>query len=64
MWSMFNIYSVVVFVSISIIGVKGTYCPNSCSGHGHCNYNGGVCECYEGWNGGAADCSFREFCVN
>jgi len=34
-------------------------CPNSCSGHGSCGI-GSVCACYDGWNGGAADCSRRE----
>ena len=33
-------------------------CPNSCSGHGYCGF-GNVCDCYEGWRGGAADCSLR-----
>ena len=34
-------------------------CPNACNGHGVCGI-GNVCKCYEGWNGGAADCSMRE----
>ena len=34
-------------------------CPNSCNGNGLC-INGNVCQCFEGWNGGAADCSARE----
>lgn len=33
-------------------------CPNSCSGHGICG-TANVCACFEGWTGGAADCSFR-----
>lgn len=31
-------------------------CPNLCSGHGACGISN-VCECYDGWNAGAADCS-------
>ena len=34
-------------------------CPQSCSGHGYCN-DGTTCLCFDGWNGGAADCSTRE----
>ena len=34
-------------------------CPNACNGHGTCGI-GNVCTCFEGWNGGAADCSMRE----
>ena len=37
---------------------KATYCPNACNGHGHCDYEGGVCICYEGWNGGSPDCTY------
>lgn len=33
-------------------------CANACSGHGYCRA-GNVCECYDGWDGGAADCSLR-----
>ena len=61
MYSLLNSIYILVLGVILIIKVEGTYCPNSCSGHGHCNYNGGVCECYDGWDGGAADCSFRKF---
>lgn len=35
-------------------------CANSCSGHGQCGV-GNVCICYDGWNGGAADCSSSKF---
>lgn len=35
-----------------------TRCPNMCSGHGLCGV-GNTCSCFEGWSGGAADCSFR-----
>ena len=34
-------------------------CANACNGHGTCGI-GNVCKCFEGWNGGAADCSMRE----
>lgn len=34
-------------------------CPNQCNGHGLCTL-GNVCACFDGWNGGAADCSFRK----
>ena len=33
-------------------------CANGCSGHGTCGQNN-VCTCFSGWNGGAADCSYR-----
>lgn len=33
-------------------------CPNSCSGHGICGASN-ICACFDGWKGGAADCSFR-----
>eukprot|EP01041_Mallomonas_annulata_P011813 gene11813-24749_t len=33
-------------------------CPNLCNGHGNCGA-GNVCSCFSGWDGGAADCSYR-----
>jgi hypothetical protein len=35
-------------------------CPNSCSGHGLCG-SGNICRCYDGWSGGAADCSYSKY---
>ena len=50
---------VIIFIFISFIAlVSATYCPNACNGHGHCDYEGGVCICYEGWNGGSPDCTY------
>ena len=51
---------IVLSVYLSLI-IKFTYaaCPNFCNGHGSCG-QGNVCKCFDGWNGGAADCSFRE----
>ena len=33
-------------------------CANGCSGHGTCGQSN-VCTCFTGWDGGAADCSYR-----
>ena len=51
-----------VFVQFTICFLNGALaaCPNMCSGHGTCG-QGNVCTCFDGWNGGAADCSFRNF---
>jgi hypothetical protein len=35
-------------------------CPRQCSGHGKCS-NDNSCLCQEGWQGGAPDCSAREY---
>lgn len=34
-------------------------CSNACSGHGKCSTSNN-CDCFEGWRGGAADCSLRK----
>mmetsp|Transcript_25057 Transcript_25057/g.34416 ORF Transcript_25057/g.34416 Transcript_25057/m.34416 type:complete len:940 (-) Transcript_25057:67-2886(-) len=53
----------IIFIFLSLLFVTIPFgdarCPNSCSGHGLCNTSS-VCTCYSGWNGGAADCSYRE----
>lgn len=49
------------FLLLCVLGWYGTTsaaCANACSGHGTCGQNN-ICTCFEGWNGGAADCSFR-----
>lgn len=51
-----------VLASLFLCIVKvpvSAFCPNKCSGHGTCGKEN-VCACFEGWQGGAADCSFRE----
>jgi hypothetical protein len=40
----------------SIFLEADAFCPNRCSSHGTCDASG-LCACYEGWKGGAADCS-------
>ena len=35
-------------------------CPHLCSGHGTCG-TGNICECYDGWDAGAADCSMSMY---
>ncbi len=48
----------IVLLIALLCGVVETRCPNMCSGHGLCGF-GNTCACFDGWNGGAADCSFR-----
>ena len=48
-------------VSYLVTCVKSA-CPNSCNGHGNCTV-GNVCQCFDGWNGGAADCSMSIFWI-
>lgn len=58
----FNIYRIYIYALLSVIFVVykcQAACPNACNGHGTCGI-GNVCACFEGWNGGAADCSMRE----
>jgi len=45
-------------IALQIARVEGA-CANSCSGHGTCGAQN-ICSCFTGWNGGAADCSYRE----
>ena len=49
----------VLLVGVLFVHIANAICPNGCNGHGSCTV-GNVCQCYDGWNGGAADCSFRE----
>lgn len=41
--------------------VFATFCPNDCSGHGTCELDGNICECWPGWNTGIPDCSLSKF---
>jgi hypothetical protein len=51
--------TLVLIVCLTLWSQLQAICPNSCSGHGLCGV-GNTCTCFEGWDGGAADCSFRE----
>lgn len=43
---------------VSYLLVVSARCPNLCNGHGTCE-EGNTCICFDGFNGGAADCSSR-----
>eukprot|EP01031_Cornospumella_fuschlensis_P027953 gene27953-33756_t len=47
---------------VSFFKIVLSKCPNSCSGHGQCGV-GNLCNCYEGWTGGAVDCSLRSCAI-
>lgn len=57
---MVNSNIVLLFLLVLVTICDATYCPNHCSGHGICLYNGGICVCNDGWDGGAPDCSYRK----
>lgn len=46
--------TVVALLFLTYVHAK---CPNLCSGHGLCGTSN-ICTCFDGWTGGAADCSF------
>ncbi len=52
---MYQIFLSLLYILSYCDNVFGA-CPNSCSGHGMCTM-GNVCNCFDGWTGGAADCS-------
>lgn len=65
-----NVYVIIALLLCSACfeQTSATYCPNDCWGHGKCSFNGNICNCFDGWNAGAADCSLRKlfshfFCV-
>lgn len=35
-------------------------CPSKCSGHGVCGAQN-ICQCFDGWTAGAADCSLGRY---
>jgi len=43
----------------SLIPLADSVCANACSGHGICGPSN-ICSCFPGWQGGAADCSYRQ----
>ena len=49
-----------VWLLLLILGANlaSSICPNQCNGNGYCNPDS-TCTCFPGWNGGAADCSYR-----
>ena len=65
---MYCIANIVLFFGLFLFRVVQSACPNACSGHGSCDA-GNACACFEGWDGGAADCSssifylFLEYCI-
>ena len=54
-----HILSTIVVLLIVVDHASNALCPNKCSGHGTCG-DAEKCICFDGWNGGAADCSHRE----
>ena len=48
---------ILIYFSFYIDYLFSQACPNSCSGHGICNYPTRVCKCFTGFTGG--DCSLR-----
>ena len=56
--SIYLLYFLLVF-GVFVNKLSHAACPNACNGNGLC-IEGNVCQCFEGWNGGAADCSARE----
>ena len=59
-WSNYNLFLIILLL-LNILIDKSVYgaCPNHCNQNGMC-LNGNVCWCDAGYDGGAADCSFRE----
>ena len=51
---------VVLLYLCNIYSTYATFCPNDCSGHGTCELDGNICECWPGWNTGIPDCSLRK----
>jgi len=53
-----SVPAVCVLLICLLLVVVRARCPNGCSGHGTCGKQN-VCSCFNGWTGGAADCSAR-----
>jgi hypothetical protein len=57
-----RISALINILLVSYLPTSLAKCPNFCSGHGDCD-EASTCTCYDGWLGGAVDCSQRN-CPN